>query len=60
MNLLELHERLKKKSNLKCKPGSVENIYEYNERSMRDKSGQLPIIIKPDPEEKKKKKSMIN
>tara|TARA_E500000178_G_C16823072_1_gene662456 strand:- start:489 stop:671 length:183 start_codon:yes stop_codon:yes gene_type:complete len=60
MNLIESHQRVMKKKQPKYKPGSVENIYEYNEMCMRDKSGQLPIIIKLDPEEKKKKRNMIN
>ncbi len=60
MYLLELQERVMKKKRPKFKAGSVENIYLYNEVCMRDKSGQLPIIIKPDPEERKKKKNMIN
>tara|TARA_Y100000389_G_scaffold119941_1_gene117100 strand:+ start:1999 stop:2172 length:174 start_codon:yes stop_codon:yes gene_type:complete len=56
MNLLQLHERVMKKKRHKFQAGSVENVYQYNEICMRDKSGQLPTFIKVDPDEKKKRK----
>ena len=55
---MELHERLKKKPDSPHNPGTVEKVFEYNNRCARDESGVLPEIIKPTIEESKKKKSI--
>ena len=49
MFLMELHDRLKKKPDI---------VFEYYDKTARDESGYLPVIIKPEVEEKKKKKSI--
>lgn len=36
-------------------PGSVDIIFKINERNERDESNKTPIIIKPEPQEKRKK-----
>lgn len=58
MFLMELHERIKKKSSSDLLPGTIEKIFEYNNRRARDESGYLPVIIKPEIVESKKKKSI--
>ena len=58
MGLIEEAELLRKKQKSKYTPGSVEKIFEYNEKCSRDESGTLPVIVKPDPVESKKKKSI--
>ena len=57
--MLERFELIKK--NIipsKYAPGSVEKIFEYNQRCERNLDGTLPVIIKLEPEEKKKKRSI--
>ena len=60
MILLELHDRMKQRiNNLKesmYSPGYVGRIFEYNSEKAKNESGELPVIIKPEPEDKKKKK----
>ena len=56
MNLLEQHARIMKRSNFKSDSGTVDRIVEIYEKSERNESGYIPIIIKPEVEEKKKKK----
>ena len=58
MGLIEEAEAIKKKWVSNYAPGSIERIFEYNEKCSRDESGMLPVIIKPDPVESKKKKSI--
>lgn len=58
MFLMDLHERLKKKPDSPHNPGTVEKVFEYNNRCARDESGILPEFIKPTIEEIKKKKSI--
>jgi hypothetical protein len=61
MNLLDQFEIIKKKTLVeksKYAPGSVERVFEYNEKMARDESGDLAVCIKLEPEEKKKKKSI--
>ena len=41
-------------------PGTIGRIFEWHENQQYDESGHKPVIVKPDPEEKKKmKKSLI-
>ena len=56
MNLIDAIERLKKKRNFKSTPGSAEIIHEIHLNYEKDESGRIPVIIKPDPEEVKKKR----
>ena len=58
MFLMELHDRLKKKPDSQLIPGYVDKVFEYYDKTARDESGYLPVIIKPEVEEKKKKKSI--
>ena len=58
MFLMELHERLKKLPSSKFQHGMIERIFEYNEKCAKDASGMLPVIVKVEPEEKKKRKSI--
>jgi len=58
MFLMELHERLKKQTSSKFQHGMIERIFEYNEKCAKDASGMLPVIVKVEPEEKKKRKSI--
>ena len=55
---MELHERLKKLPSSKFQHGMIERIFEYNEKCAKDASGMLPVIVKVEPEEKKKRKSI--
>lgn len=56
--LIARAEILKKLPKSKYSPGSVERIYEYNDKCSRHEYGALPTIIKPDPIELKKKKGL--
>ena len=58
MGLIEQAEQIKKKHKSNYIPGSFEKIFEYNDKCARDESGMLPTIIKLDPIESKKKKSI--
>ena len=58
MGLIEEAEVIRKKTKSNYAPGSVDRIFEYNDKCSRDESGMLPIIVKPDPVESKKKKSI--
>ena len=51
-------ELIKKRSVSKYAPGSVENVFIYHEKCGRNEDGTIPLIIKPDPVESKKKKSI--
>jgi len=58
MGLIEQAEAIRKKCASNYAPGSVERVFEYNDKCSRDESGMLPVIIKPEPVESKKKKSI--
>jgi hypothetical protein len=58
MTLIEEAESVRKKSVSKHAPGSIDRIFEYNEKCSRDESGMLHIIVKPELVESKKKKSI--
>ena len=51
-------ELIKKKPISKYMPGSVECVFEYHEKCGKNEDGTIPVIIKPDPVELKKKKSI--
>lgn len=59
MGIIEEWEKIKKRKNIYTHaPGSVENIFKYNEKCQLNEDGTRPVIIKIEPEEKKKKKSI--
>lgn len=56
MYLIERLDRIKENLITSNYPaGSIERIFEYNERCKKNKDGTIPQIIKLSPEEKKKK-----
>lgn len=59
MNILERCDLIKK-NNIPSKysPGFVGKVFEYHEKCEKNLDGTLPVIIKLEPEEKKKKKSI--
>ena len=58
MDLIKQLESIQKKSRSPCMPGSVDNIFLYNEKCRKNEDGTTPVIVKPEPEESKKKKSI--
>tara|TARA_B100000212_G_C27181274_1_gene450415 strand:- start:183 stop:365 length:183 start_codon:yes stop_codon:yes gene_type:complete len=58
LDLMQRLELIKKRSVSKYAPGSVENVFIYHEKCGRNEDGTIPVIIKPDPVESKKKKSI--
>lgn len=58
MGLIEEAEAIRKKWVSNYALGSIERVFEYNEKCSRDESGMLPVIVKPEPDESKKKKSI--
>ena len=58
MQLLELMERLKNKKSFNTPSASVSRIFEIYEKSGKNESGETPIFIKPNIEDKKIKKSI--
>ena len=60
MHLVEQWNILKNKTKNKSKlqPGHVDKLFEVHENNEKDEQGDIPVIIKPIVEEKKKKKSI--
>jgi hypothetical protein len=58
LDLIKRFELIKKNSYSQYKPGSVENVFLYHEKCGKNEDGTIPICIKFEPEEKKKKKSI--
>lgn len=58
MNLIELFERMKNRKGYESNSGTADIVHEIYEKSARDESGTLPVIIKPDIQDKKEKKSL--
>ena len=58
MDIVKQAELLKNKKKSNYVPGSVYNIFDYNDKCARNECDELPNIIKPDPIESKKKKSL--
>ena len=56
MDLITLAQRVKTRTASKFNAGYVDKIFEYNENCAKDASGYLPVIIKPDPVEAKKRR----
>ena len=56
MSIIEDWEKIKKQKNIYTHPpGSVENVFQDNEKCQLNEDGTRPVIIKVEPEEKKKK-----
>lgn len=60
MDIIKQFEQMQKRSQRTYLSGSIEHVFRLQERSGRDESGQVPVIIKPEPEEKRKSRSMKN
>ena len=59
MNLLEKFELIKnKQTKYNSRPGTVYRVFEICEEYEKDESGFKPVIVKPEIEEKKIKKSL--
>ena len=58
LDLMQHLELIKKRSVSKYAPGTVECVFEYHEKCGKNEDGTIPVCIKPDPIESKKKKSI--
>ena len=58
MDIIKQWEAIQKKPGSPFIPGSVNNIFLYNEKCSKNEDGTIPVIIKPEPKESKKKKSI--
>ena len=58
LDLVERLELIKKKPNSKYCPGYVDRVFDYHEKCGKNEHGIIPVYIKPDPIESKKKKSI--
>jgi hypothetical protein len=58
LDLIDRLEIIKKKPVSQYMPGSVERVFEYHEKYGKNEDGTNPLIIKADPIELKKKKSI--
>ena len=55
MDLLSSVEKIKKRPEYQSPIANVNRVFEYYERSGKNEDGTTPVIIKLEPEEKKKK-----
>ena len=39
-------------------PGHVDCVFEWYNKQGKDESGRIPVIVKPDPEETKRKRTL--
>jgi hypothetical protein len=58
MDLLEQFECVKSKNKSIYQPGSIERIFELHKNNEKNEKGEIPVIIKLEPEENKKKRSI--
>jgi|TARA_X000000368_G_scaffold234517_2_gene185272 hypothetical protein len=58
MRLLQLADRIKNRKVYNSLSGTIDRIFEIYERDGKKITGEPYIIIKPEPEEKKLKKSL--
>ena len=58
LDLIKRFELIQKKEILPFMPGSIENIFIYNEKCGKNEDGTIPVIVRPEVEEKKKKKAI--
>lgn len=57
-DLMTKFEDLKNKKTYPYLSGSIENVFYYYEKTGKHEDGSSPVIIRPDPVESKKKKSI--
>lgn len=55
MDLIKQFELIQKKEESPFMPGSIENIFRYHEKCGKNEDGTIPVIVRPEVEEKKKK-----
>tara|TARA_B100000287_G_C20571722_1_gene756813 strand:- start:753 stop:932 length:180 start_codon:yes stop_codon:yes gene_type:complete len=58
LDLIKRFELIQKRHVSQYMPGSVECVFEYHEKCGKNEDGTIPVCIKPDPVETKKKKSL--
>ena len=58
LDIIKRFELIQKKEKYPFISGSVENVFLYHEKCGKNEDGTIPICIKFEPEEKKKKKSI--
>ena len=58
MDLLSSVEKIKNRPAYQSPIANVNRVFEYYERSGKNEDGTTPVIIKLEPEEQKKKKSI--
>ena len=58
MDIVKQLERIHKRPSSKYQPGTVDRVFEKNDRNGLDESGNSAVFIKPTPEEKKQKRSI--
>ena len=58
MDIVKQFEQMQKRGERIYQSGSIEHVFRLHERNGRDESGQVPVIIKPEPEEKRKSRSI--
>lgn len=58
MDLLSSVEKIKKRPTYQSPIANVNRVFEYYERTGKNEDGTTPVIIKLEPEEQKKKKSI--
>ena len=55
LDLIKRFELIQKKEESPFMSGSIENVFRYNEKCGKNQDGTIPIIVRPEVEEKKKK-----
>jgi len=58
MDLIEQFNKIKNKQKSQFQPGYIDRIFEIHTNYEKDEKGDIPVIIKLEPEEKKKKRSI--
>lgn len=55
MDLIKRFELIQKKQGYPYMPGYLGNVFKYHEECGKNEDGSIPVIIRPEVEEKKKK-----
>ena len=58
MDLIDQFNKIKNKQKSIYQPGHIERIFEIHANNEKDEKGDIPVIIKLEPEEKKKRRSI--
>ena len=58
MDIVKQFEQMQKRNKRVYPSGSIEHVFWLHERNGCDESGQVPVIIKPEPKEKRKSRSI--